>query len=61
MNNSHFDDTRMTDEYQKDVYTLAKLLLRKMALKMRVSGKDMDVIDVGCGSGWKLVHLISRK
>jgi len=48
-------------EYQKDVYTLAKLFLRNMALEMGVSGKQLNVIDVGCGSGWKLVHLIARK
>jgi methylase of polypeptide subunit release factors len=46
----------MTDEYQKEVYMLARDILQKMS---KHSDKKLTVIDVGCGSGWKLVHYLS--
>jgi hypothetical protein len=35
---------------------LARDILQKMS---KHSGKKLTVIDVGCGSGWKLVHYLS--
>jgi hypothetical protein len=108
-NNSHFNDTGLTGEYQKEVYLLSRDLLRKMA-KLNNNDNDNDnnnnnnnykndnnindkntngnkndnnndnndnndnnidnnnkdrsvltAIDVGCGSGWKLVKYISEE
>ena len=44
----YFDDTPLKDEYQKQVYELARFYLDKHNCK--------DVLDIGCGSGFKLVH-----
>jgi SAM-dependent methyltransferase len=47
-----FDDTRNKDEWQRKVYELAESV-----------AKDLDnpsVIDVGCGSGYKLVHMLGK-
>ena len=57
-NNTHFDDTGFTREWQKEVYMLAREILRKVT---KISGEKMTVIDVGCGSGWKLVHYLSNE
>ncbi|HXB42760.1 MAG TPA: methyltransferase domain-containing protein, partial [Puia sp.] len=43
-----FDDTSNTDEWQQEVYILAKDLLTEKGFQ--------SVIDIGCGSGYKLIH-----
>jgi hypothetical protein len=43
-----FDDTSNTDEWQKEVYLLAASLLKEKGVH--------SVVDVGCGSGYKLVN-----
>ena len=60
-NNNHFDDTGLTGEWQKEVYMLARDLLRKMSKLPESNGRNLTVIDVGCGSGWKLVHYLSKE
>ena len=87
-NNSHFNDTGLTGEYQKEVYLLSRDVLRKMAKLNNNNNKNNDnqnnnyndnyeknddnnignknrsvltAIDVGCGSGWKLVKYISEE
>jgi hypothetical protein len=55
-NNTHFDDTSFTGQYQKEVYMLARGLLRKLGEHSRTK---LTAIDVGCGSGWKLVNYLS--
>jgi len=45
-----FDDTGSTDEWQKEVYQLAADRARQL--------NYLSVIDVGCGSGYKLVHML---
>ncbi|HEX3110690.1 MAG TPA: methyltransferase domain-containing protein [Thermoanaerobaculia bacterium] len=47
---SHFDDTSSTDEYQREVYERAAELAARDGLR--------TVYDVGCGSGYKLVHYL---
>jgi len=47
----HCDDTQHTDEYQKQVYELAGFYLKKYGYK--------NVIDIGCGSGYKLIEYFS--
>src|SRR5262245_19311574 len=49
---SYFDDTRLTDEYQKEVYLRAAELAR--------SEKAKTIYDVGCGSGYKLIHYLGQ-
>ena len=44
----HFDDTALTDEYQKEVYELARLYADKY--------NYTNILDIGCGSGYKLLH-----
>ena len=46
LENDFFDDTVLQDEYQREVYEFAESLFRRQNLK--------EVIDVGCGSGYKL-------
>lgn len=43
----HFDDTKNSDEWQDCVYSKAKSLLE--------SKKYQSVLDIGCGSGFKLI------
>jgi SAM-dependent methyltransferase len=45
-----FDDTSLTDEWQREVYLTAAQLMRAKGLR--------TVYDVGCGSGYKLVHYL---
>lgn len=47
-----FDDTPNTDEWQREVYELARELMSEHAMR--------SVIDVGCGSGFKLVELLGE-
>ena len=47
-----FDDTPNKDEWQQEVYELAN----QLGLLQRYS----SVIDVGCGSGYKLVHTLGN-
>ncbi|HEX6181748.1 MAG TPA: methyltransferase domain-containing protein [Chitinophagaceae bacterium] len=44
-----FDDTGNTDEWQKEVY--------EIALNYMQQEKFHSIIDVGCGSAYKLIHL----
>jgi len=48
---SYFDDTALTDEYQREVYERAAELAKSEGLR--------TIYDVGCGSGYKLVHYLS--
>jgi hypothetical protein len=45
-----FDDTSNTDEWQKEVYLLARDILSEKNYQ--------SVIDVGCGSAYKLIHYL---
>ena len=45
-----FDDSRYTDQYQKEVYLEAANLMAANGWK--------SVIDIGCGSGYKLVNYL---
>ena len=46
-----FDDTSNTDEWQKEVYLFAKDILSEKNYQ--------SVIDIGCGSAYKLIHYLS--
>ena len=48
----HFDDTPFEDEYQLPVYLHALGLMKKHGLK--------TVIDIGCGSGYKLITYLGE-
>lgn len=48
MENLHFDDTPLKDEWQKEVYQFARDVLNKNGLR--------SVLDVGCGGGYKLLQ-----
>jgi SAM-dependent methyltransferase len=48
----YFDDTPYADEYQKEVYLRAAELAR--------ASDARTVYDVGCGSGYKLVHYLGQ-
>ncbi len=58
IDNFHFDDSGHKGESQKEVYIIARDILRKMT---KNSGKNLRAIDVGCGSGWKLVNYLSNE
>jgi SAM-dependent methyltransferase len=47
-----FDDTGMTDEWQREVYMLAADLVRDR--------RNATVYDVGCGSGYKLLKYLGE-
>ncbi len=49
LNNEHYDDRSLKDAFQKDVYALA--------LEFALAHGAQDIVDVGCGSGFKLVHM----
>ena len=49
-NPKFWDDTRMKDEWQREVYL--------MAFAIASSGRVKTVLDVGCGSGFKTVHYL---
>jgi len=46
----HFDDTQNADEWQKEVYLLAA--------SIATSNNYLSVVDVGCGSAYKLVNYL---
>ncbi len=48
----YFDDTSLADEYQKEVYVRAASIAKAEHVK--------TVYDVGCGSGYKLVHYLGE-
>jgi 2-polyprenyl-3-methyl-5-hydroxy-6-metoxy-1,4-benzoquinol methylase len=48
LDNSYFDDTALTDKWQKEVYTFAK--------KIAEENKIENVLDIGTGSGYKLLE-----
>ncbi len=58
-NNTHFDDTSFTGQYQKEVYMLARDILRKMTRMGKNEGQKLTVIDVGCGSGPNVIKLFT--
>jgi SAM-dependent methyltransferase len=47
----YFDDTALKDEYQREVYELARFYLNKYHYT--------NVVDIGCGSGYKLLQFFS--
>lgn len=47
----YWNDTNRTDENQKEVYELASFYLHKYGYK--------NVLDIGCGSGFKLIQYFS--
>lgn len=49
----HYDDTPMKDEYQKEVYELARSLFDQHGMR--------TVLDMGCGSGFKLMEYFKDK
>ena len=48
----YFDDTQLTDEYQKEVYEAVADIMRSEGLHA--------VYDVGCGSGYKLLRYLGN-
>lgn len=50
--NTHDDERKHTDRFQLEVYLYAKCLMN--------DHKYSKVIDVGCGSGYKLVHYLDE-
>jgi hypothetical protein len=57
-NTKQFDDTAFTDQYQKDVYLLARYISRKLS---ESNSRRLRVFDVGCGSGWKLINYFANE
>ena len=49
----HHDDLNLKDEWQKEVYEHAAMISRKHSYQ--------SVLDVGCGSGFKLVEYFSEE
>ena len=49
---SYYDDTENADEWQRDVYEESRRLMFEHQLR--------SVTDVGCGSGYKLVHQLGE-
>src|SRR5205085_9353286 len=49
---SYFDDTANSDNWQREVYEKARLLMRDEGLK--------SVYDLGCGSGYKLINILGE-
>lgn len=49
---SHHVDIKYTDKSQKEVYEYCKLFMKKYNLN--------KVVDVGCGSGYKLVNILGE-
>jgi 2-polyprenyl-3-methyl-5-hydroxy-6-metoxy-1,4-benzoquinol methylase len=47
LNNKDFDDTKLTDEWQKEVYEYAKKIAEENNFK--------TILDIGTGSGYKLI------
>jgi 2-polyprenyl-3-methyl-5-hydroxy-6-metoxy-1,4-benzoquinol methylase len=47
-----FDDTGNTDEWQRRVYELAAGMAQSLP--------NPSIIDVGCGSAWKLIHQLGQ-
>lgn len=43
----HFDDSKLTDEYQNEVY--------EKAYQLAIENQYKDILDVGCGSAFKLL------
>eukprot|EP01083_Nonionella_stella_P195217 719296_1 len=52
LNNEHFNDIGWTDSYQKDVYAFTGDIMKYNSLT--------TVIDIGCGSGYKLVNYLAN-
>lgn len=50
--NDHDDERKKTDEYQLEVYLFAKQFMTDNGFQ--------KIIDVGCGSGYKLVHYLGE-
>lgn len=48
----HWDDTRMKDEWQREVYLMAAAIM--------ASNGYSNVIDVGCGSAYKLIKYLGK-
>lgn len=48
----YFDDLENADEWQREVYVAARDLMRANGLR--------TVCDIGCGSGYKLVHILGE-
>jgi len=49
---AYFDDTENSDNWQREVYETARDLAREQGLR--------TVYDVGCGSGYKLIHMLGE-
>ena len=49
---AYFDDKDNSDEWQREVYVAARLIMREQGLRR--------VHDIGCGSGYKLVHILGE-
>jgi 2-polyprenyl-3-methyl-5-hydroxy-6-metoxy-1,4-benzoquinol methylase len=47
-----FDDTINKDEWQRSVYELSVTIAAKLP--------GASIIDIGCGSAWKLVHMLGQ-
>lgn len=50
--NAFFDDTALTDEWQREVYLYARDVMKTENLRM--------VCDLGCGSGFKLIKYLGE-
>lgn len=51
-NPSHYDDTHLKDEYQDEVYKFTKKFLDEK--------KFSKIVDIGCGSGFKLLKYFNE-
>ena len=52
LNNSHDDERKHLDQYQREVYLYANNLMKRFKFK--------SVVDIGCGSGYKLIHYLGE-
>lgn len=60
LDNAHFNDINLTDQFQKEVYLAALLLMRELVPRTKdESGRRGLVADIGTGSGYKLMHYIA--
>ncbi len=49
---TYFNDTHLKDEWQREVYLMAAAIM--------ASNSYRTILDVGCGSGYKLVHMLGK-
>jgi SAM-dependent methyltransferase len=58
LNNAHYSDIHNTDGHQKEVYLMAREIMRQL-VPPNEKKRTGFVADIGAGSGYKLVHYLS--